>query len=361
MRHHLAEKKIDTFLVLIEENRRYLSGFSGEDTLFEESAGALFITDDRILLATDPRFELQAGQEAPMVDVYCCREGLAAALPEILGMLHTRVLGFESARLSCLEFDKFNDRLAGAGLHIQLVGTHNMVETLRVLKDEKEIATIKASLEIAENVFDGVTAALTPGITEKEAAWMLEKEMRETGADALSFPIITAFGPNSALPHAIPGNRRLQKGEPILFDWGARLNGYCSDISRTLIVGKPDKTFETVYGVVLDAQRKAIDSIRPGVSGKEIDGIARTHIDSNGYKGKFGHGLGHGVGMAVHESPRLSPTRDDILEPGMVVTVEPGIYLPGWGGIRIENMVVVRNDGPEILNRLETDLFYIEP
>ena len=182
---------------------------------------------------------------------------------------------------------------------------------------------------------------------------MMEKGMREAGADALSFPTIVAAGTNSALPHAIPGDRVINNGEPILFDWGARLNGYCSDISRTVVLGKPDSTFEKVFQTVLDAQRLATDAIKPGISSKAVDKVARDHIETKGFGGKFGHGLGHGTGLAIHESPRLSPLKDIVLEPGMVSTVEPGVYLPDWGGVRLENMIVVRNNGAEVLNRTD--------
>jgi Xaa-Pro aminopeptidase len=178
----------------------------------------------------------------------------------------------------------------------------------------------------------------------------MEKAMREAGAQGLSFPVIVASGPNSALPHAIPTERKLRRGEPILFDWGARLHEYCSDTTRTVIMGRPDDQFKTVFNTVVEARDMAIDAIKAGVSGTQVDRIARDHIEQNGFAGKFGHGLGHGTGLAVHESPRLSPVRDQQLEAGMIVTVEPGIYLPGWGGIRMENQVVVRDTHAQVLN-----------
>jgi Xaa-Pro aminopeptidase len=180
--------------------------------------------------------------------------------------------------------------------------------------------------------------------------------MREAGAEGISFPVITAAGPNAALPHAVPGDHQIAEGEPILFDWGARLEGYCSDISRTVVLGKADDTFRKVFSAVFEAQQKAIESIRPGMTGKQVDLVAREHIEQAGFGGKFGHGLGHGTGLAVHEAPRLSPIREDVLEAGMVFTVEPGIYLPEWGGVRLENMVVLREDGPEVLNTLPVDM-----
>jgi Xaa-Pro aminopeptidase len=174
--------------------------------------------------------------------------------------------------------------------------------------------------------------------------------MRESGAESVAFPPIVASGPNAALPHAIPGDRPVGRGEPILFDWGARLNGYCSDISRTIVLGPPDDTFEKVYQVVQDAQSMAIEAMKPGVSTQTVDKIARDHITAKGFGDHFGHGLGHGVGLATHEKPNLSPIRPMNLEVGMVTTVEPGIYIPGWGGVRLENMVVVEPEGAVVLN-----------
>lgn len=353
LRKTLADKNIDTFLVIVEENRRYLSGFKGEDTQFDESAGALFITDTKLILATDSRFILQAENEAPFYEIYCYKEGLAKALPDILNLLNTKRLGFESVRMSVMEYEKYTKQLKSFNLNIELVPTDNIVENLRVIKDQVEIETIQQALLLAESVFKNFTETIKPGMTEREAAWSMEKSLREQGADALSFPTIVASGPNSALPHAMPGYRKFEKCEPILFDWGARLNGYCSDISRTLVIGKPDDRFKTVYQTVLDAQQMAIDAIRPGMSSKAVDEIARSHIEAKGFKDNFSHGLGHGVGLAVHEPPRISPLKDETLMPGMVFTVEPGIYIPGWGGVRLENMVLVKQDGVKVLNRLD--------
>ena len=360
IRKSIFDSKLDTFMVLIEENRRYLSGFTGEDTQFDESAGALFITAKELILATDSRFELQASNQAPLFEIVCYKEGLVKLLPDLLKRLQTKRLGFESIRLSYSQYKKIVEQLNTANLEVKLVETNDLVENLRVIKEEIEIEATKKALTLAESVFSSFIKTISRGMTEKEAAWAMEKRMREAGADSLSFPTIVASGPNSALPHAIPGEREFKAGEPLLFDWGARLNGYCSDISRTLVIGNPDETFQKVYHAVLEAQKRAIEAIRPGVSSKAVDEIARSYIDQMGFKDKFGHGLGHGTGLAVHEAPRLSPLKDTILEPNMVFTVEPGIYLPDWGGIRLENMVVVREDGVEVLNSLDAANFRAE-
>ena len=354
----MADRPFDTILVLNGENRRYLSGFTGADTQMDESAGALFINDNRLILATDSRYDVQAAAEAEGFEIICYRKGLAKAMPEICKKLDVKYLGFETSRVSCKQYHEIETALSSNNIDIELVPTENTVEDFRLIKDPQEIDATKQALEIAENAFLSVLHQLAPGMSEKDLAWLLEKEMRETGADALSFPSIVAFGPNSALPHAIPGNRPLKEGEPILFDWGAVLEGYCSDTSRTTVLGDTDSEFQNVFRTVVEAQKMAIETIREGISSKHVDQIARRHIESKGYKGKFGHGLGHGTGLAVHEGPALSPLKDTVLKPGMLVTVEPGIYIPGWGGVRVENQVVVREDGAEVLNDLDVGPYF---
>lgn len=356
VRKKMDEQNLDGFMVSVAENRRYLSGYSAEDTQFDETAGALLVTQDRLLIATDARFELQAEQEVPAWERFIYKNGLATELPEALQELGVGRLGFESVRVSVQQSEKMRDALLKAGMKVAMVGVENLVEDLRLRKSEAEIEALRRALHLAEDAFEKILKKLAPGRTEAEIAWSLERAMREAGAEALSFPVIAAAGPTAALPHAIPGDRRIGPGEPLLFDWGAKLDGYCSDISRTVVLKKPDDAFKKVFSAVFDAQKKAIEAIRPGISGKTVDGIARDHIEQAGFGGRFGHGLGHGVGLAIHEAPRLSPVREDMLQPGMVVTVEPGIYLPEWGGVRLENMVAVREDGAEVLNKMPVDL-----
>jgi Xaa-Pro aminopeptidase len=342
-------EEIDTFMIVVQENRHYLSGFNARDT-GNESAGVLFITDSDLILATDSRFKLQAEIQAPIYEIFCYKKGIVKEFPEILERLKTKRLGFESERTSYSDYQKMSEQIKDS--KVELKPVRGIVENLRKKKSEAEIRATKSALAVAEHAFKQVSENIRLGMTERAAAWKLEKKIRESGADALSFPVICASGPNSAMPHYISGDRKFQKNEPILFDWGARLNGYCSDTTRTLVIGKPDKKFQNIYQTVQSAQSIAIEAIRPGVSSKAVDNIARSYINDRGYKENFGHGLGHGTGLAIHEAPSLGPLTDTILEPGMLVTVEPGIYLPGWGGIRIENQVVVRENGAEILNNL---------
>jgi Xaa-Pro aminopeptidase len=350
----MAQSGIDAFLVMAGENRHYLSGFTGEDHHFDESAGVLLITPDAQVLATDSRFELQAKQEAPLFETIIYHNGLSKELATLIARFNIRKLGFESVRVSVQQHQNFLKELDNNSPKAVLTAFEEFVELLRLIKSEDEIQKTQKALDLAEEVFRQVVKTLKPGMNEKQVAWAMEMGMRQAGADALSFPVIVAAGPNSALPHAIPSDREIQSGEPILFDWGAKLHGYCSDTSRTVIIGQPDDTFMHVYQTTLDAQRKAIAAIKAGISGKVVDAQARDHIHQSGYEGKFGHGLGHGTGLAVHEAPRLSPLRETILQSGMLVTVEPGIYLPGWGGVRIENQVVVQANGPRVLNHLST-------
>jgi Xaa-Pro aminopeptidase len=350
----MGKAGIDAMLILIEENRRYLSGFFGEDHQFDESAGALVISGNTRILATDSRFEVQALNEAPLYETVVYRKGLATILPELVRRLGIRKLGIESVRVSVKQLNDFRKELSSAEMDVDLVPVEDLVEGMRLVKSADEIDKTKRALAIAEAVFFKVASSLEPGMTEKAIAWAMESGMREAGADSLSFPVIVASGPNSALPHAIPGHRPIVEGEPILFDWGARLDGYCSDTSRTVILGTPDQTFLDVYQTVLAAQQNAIAAIKSGANSKAVDAVAREYIRQKGYGGKFGHGLGHGTGLAVHEGPRLSPLKETTLEAGMIVTVEPGIYLPDWGGVRIENQVVVGQDGALVLNKLNT-------
>ena len=352
VRKAIADRELDALLVLIAENRHYLSGFAAEDNGFDESAGALFISAERLVLATDSRFDIQARAQAPGFEVLVYTQNLAQALPSLLESIRARRLGFESQRLSFAQHARMAETMAKAGLSTTLVPVQELVESQRLVKGAEEIAATRQALAVAERIYAEVTARAHPGLTEKQLAWAMERGLREAGADALAFPTIVAAGPNSARPHAVPTDRPVAAGEPLLFDWGVRLNGYCSDTTRTIVLGAPDGEFRRIYQVVRTAQKKAIDAIRPGVAARAVDAVARAHIEESGFAGKFGHGLGHGTGLAIHEAPRLSPFSEATLAPGMIVTVEPGIYIEGWGGIRLENQVVVGNDGPEVLNAL---------
>ncbi len=361
LRQSITESQLDALLILIDENRRYLSGYTGEDTGYDESAGALLITPDELFLLTDSRFTLQAQMECPNYQVITYKKGLAKELTGLLAGLETNRplrFGYEKRKMSCEQFETLQTEISSAGLSTELVGTVNLVEKFRIIKTGPEIDAMKSALAIAEKALLSVMEILEPGMREKELAWALEKQMREAGADAVSFSTIVAGGPNAALPHAIPGPMAIKPDQPVLFDWGARLNGYCSDTSRTLFTGKPDSQFKKIFNAVYDAQQRAIEAVRPGAYSCDIDAAARDVLKDKGLDTFFGHGLGHGIGLAVHEQPSISPVkeRNTRLEENMVFTIEPGVYIPDWGGVRLENMVVVRQNGPEVLNTLKVAL-----
>lgn len=348
---------MDTLMILVAENRRYLSGFTGEDNGYDESAGALFISEKKLLLATDSRFTFQAQEETRDFEIYCYKKGLSAELPEILALMETKSLAFEPERLSCKDHEKMRSFLAEKLPEVVLQPFSGLVEEIRAVKDKKEIETIAKALAIAESGLKNLLPSLFPSMQEKEAAWLLEQNLRNLGAEGLSFPTIVACGTNAAKPHAIPSDKVFMDKTPVLFDWGCRVQGYCSDITRSFFLKQADDTFMKIFDIVKKAQEEATRAIRSGVTGKEVDGIARKIISDAGFGDFFGHGLGHGVGLAIHEAPRLSPLQETRLETGMVVTVEPGIYLPHWGGVRLENMVVVREDGAETLNKSSVEDF----
>jgi Xaa-Pro aminopeptidase len=233
-----------------------------------------------------------------------------------------------------------------------LVSLDKLVLPLRAIKDEGEIAALRAAVACADRAFDHLCQVIRPGMSEVEVAWELESAMRRDGASATSFAIIVGSGPNGAMPHATAGERIVQAGEPIVMDFGALVDGYCSDITRTLCLGRADERYLEIWNLVLQAQRAVEEQIRPGMTGQQADAIARDLFVQAGHGDHFGHGLGHGVGLAIHETPFMNRLAKDVfLKPGMVLTVEPGIYLPGWGGVRIEDMVILREDGAEILTQ----------
>ncbi len=351
----LKRQKLDALLVTQPENRRYLSGYTAHDASIAETSGVLLIpVRGRPLLLTDSRFQLQAEAEAGDFDVLLYRRGLLALLGRLLPKLAIRRLGFESHYTLHATAEKL--AALAARQAVELVPVAGLVEKQRVCKNFEELEAIRASVRLNEQVFQQVFGSLVPGMTERQVAMTIDNTMRTMGAEGPSFETIVAGGANGALPHAVPGDRPLRAGEPVVIDMGLVLAGYCSDMTRTVVLGVPDARTLEVFRVVRRAQLAAMARIRAGVSAREVDGAARRVIAEAGYGKYFGHGLGHGVGLAVHEAPALNRRNGKQLREGMVVTVEPGIYLPGWGGIRLENMVVVAADGYELLNRDTTFL-----
>jgi Xaa-Pro aminopeptidase len=341
---------MDGLLVSGSANVRYLSGFSG-------SSGLLFVTPRETLLITDFRYQTQAADEVgDLARVVIEPQSLWTGLWQNLAQLsYVSVAGFESAHLVHRDFQ----RLLEAGSRWQWRPTMDLVEALRERKDENEVARIREAVAAAEEALDLTMTRVSVGMTELEVAGALESALRQAGTDGFPFPSIVASGPNAALPHARPTARRLEKGDFLLLDFGARVGGYCSDITRTFVIGRASAEQREVYEVVRCANERAIRAVRPGMTGRDADGVARGYIQDRGYGELFGHSLGHGIGLEVHEAPRLAKTAEGPLVEGAVVTVEPGIYRPGWGGVRIEDDVHLGAGGTQMLTHFTRELIEI--
>ncbi len=350
-REKLKDTPADTAWIVQPENRRYLSGFKAEDPQLTESSGSLLINMPRMILVTDSRYTEQAKEEALMAEVYTVKGDLIEHLPDILKELGTGVLGFEGDFLTWSRHHKLCEKLKSLNSSIKLVHLDGLVEGMREIKDGEEVKLLEASADMISSILDEVIPWIEPGMTEKQVKWRIEDLARDKGADNMAFPPIVASGPNGALPHAVPTDRRIRQREPIILDVGVRLGGYCSDTTRTIFLGEASEEFKAIYGIVRAAQLAALDVIRDGVMSDEPDKVAREIIKRAGYGEYFGHALGHGVGLATHEGPRLSSQKPVVLRRGMVVTVEPGIYLPGKGGVRLEEMVLVGPEGARILTK----------
>ena len=334
----LAE--LDHLLILNGTNIRYLTGFTGGE-------GALLIGPDRVNLLVDGRYTTQAALETSGFEITEFQnkaEGIFSALQK---QKADRV-GFEASSVTLSEYRKLEDSLGG----FFLKPVSGRLDFLRAVKDAGEIARIREAIRIAEKALTDLKNLIKPGIRETEIAVELEYRMRKAGAERMSFDTIVATGPNAALPHATPGSRQVEAGDFVLIDYGAVFAGYHSDQTRMFCAGAPSDKQRKAYQAVLGAHDRAITAIKAGVSCKEIDGIARSFLEEESMGKYFSHGTGHGVGLEVHEAPTLSRGREDKLEAGMVVTVEPGVYFPEVWGIRIEDMVLVGEDGPEVLTKM---------
>ena len=345
LREKLEEKNLDAFLVSTAENRRYVSGFAG-------SAGYLVISRDKAFLATDFRYTEQAAQQSPHFEVMKSGRDWSW-LVELLSGHQFPKIGFESQDMTVEAFRQLSTSLKElpSAHRPTLVAAPGTVESLRTVKDQQELALLQRAIDVADIAMEAVSTTIEPGETEIQVAWRLEKAMRESGADSLSFDTIVAAGPNGAMPHHRPTDRPIAIGEPVVIDMGARVGGYCSDITRTICVGEPDDRFRATYDIVLGAQLTAIATVRAGMSGEEADNLSRVVIAEAGHGEDFGHSLGHGVGLVVHEYPGVGPKSNHLLQEGMVFTIEPGIYLSGWGGVRIEDVVLLGNEGAKVLSK----------
>jgi Xaa-Pro aminopeptidase len=346
LRARMAETACEMMLILSPENRRYFSGFTAADGSITESSGALLVTHKKSILLTDSRFTTQAENEARHFETVTCGQ-----LPQGI-----KSLGALPKTL-CFEPDLVTVELHGR-LEAALAGTRLQAAPFkpgefRVVKTEEELKLVRKAVAITEQALRLLWLELEPGVPEAWAALYLENKFRDLGAEGPAFPSIVAAGPNAALPHAEPGRKKIGKSECVVIDIGAKYRGYCSDMTRTYMPFRPAGWQKEIYRTVREAQLLAISVIRAGVTGAEADAAARDHIASKGFGDRFGHSLGHGVGLMVHEEPRLSPRADSPLPAGCLVTVEPGIYLPGKGGVRLEELALVTEKGCEILNKDE--------
>ena len=331
---------VEALLITGPTNRRWLSGFTG-------SSGKLIITNDRAILATDSRYWQQAATEAVNFELFQDRRRHEDTI-SLLQSVDVRKIGIEANHVTIADHAKLNSIA-----DIIWVPLQKPIEPLRQIKTAGEIEKIRAAALITDQAMDMVPQFLQPGITERALAWQLEKTMREQGANATAFPIIVAFGPNSALPHYQPGEHELKKEEIVLVDIGAEVDGYKSDMTRTFFFGSkiPDQ-FSSIYNLVHAALKAAADNIGPDINTQQAHNFALEPISNAGYRKNFQHGLGHGVGLDIHEEPFLSAYRPvtDIIA-GTIITIEPGIYLPGWGGVRIEDLVLVTETGIETISQ----------
>jgi Xaa-Pro aminopeptidase len=341
----LGERDLDRLLVTDLTNVRYLTGFTGTN-------GACICGPGVRLFLTDFRYTERAAVEVEGWEPVTVANDWLGGIAE---RLEGRV-GFEDDQMPVRMLAKLQEKLAEG---VETVAAGGLVERLRRVKDEGELARIAAASELADEVWRWSLERGLAGRSERDVARAAEARIRELGGDP-SFPAIVAAGPNGALPHAEPGEREIGRGELVVFDMGAKLDGYCSDGTRTYATGEPGVEARAVYEVVREAQAAALEAIRAGEKGEDVDTVARKVIDAAGHGDRFGHGLGHGVGLEVHEGPRLSLRSDDVLAPGEVVTVEPGVYLPGRLGVRIEDLVVVTADGLRNLSGLPKDLQLVD-
>ncbi len=344
IRARLEEAGLDAVVLSSAQNVAYLSGFRG-------SAGIAVVTSGEAHLVLDFRYTEQAATEAPGLAVVRATGPLVEAVGELIRGLGSRRVGVEEESLPVGSFRKLQSAV-DSGEVVPVEG----LERIRWRKSAEEVAAIRRAAEVAHEAFSAVLPLVRPGAAEREVAAELEHQLRVRGSARTPFDIIVASGPRAALPHGVASERVIGEGEFVTLDFGAVVDGYCSDCTRTVVTAPASQRHRDAYEVVLAAQQAALAGIRPGMTGREADLLARSVIGEAGFASAFGHGLGHGVGLALHEGPRLSPREDALLAPGMVVTVEPGVYFPGWGGVRIEDLVVITEDGCEVLGGLPKGL-----
>jgi len=344
----MAEKELEALIIDSDTNRFYLTGFTG-------TAGRVLFTPGHNYFITDFRYTEQAREQTDGFEILEISRDVEEKLADILKKESINKLGFESKVITFKQYNNYKDKFDD----LQLVATEGLIEKLRVIKDQSEIKKIQKAIDITDEAFNHILDFITPGLTEREVALELEFFMKKQGGNKVAFDFIVASGQRSSMPHGVASQKKLEKGDFITIDFGITYQGYCSDLTRTVILGEATKKQRKIYDTVLKAQLAVIDQVKAGMTAKEVDAIARDIINEAGYKDNFGHGLGHGVGIEVHEDPRVSYTSDATLKSGMVITDEPGIYLPEWGGVRIEDDLLITDDGCRVLNNSPKDLIVL--
>jgi Xaa-Pro aminopeptidase len=347
LRSSFAELNIDGLLIASSYNRRYISNFTG-------SAGVVLISQDKALFITDFRYVEQASKQCEGFEVVQHIGSIVEEVAEQAKKLGIKKLGFEQDHLTFATYSNYEKAVEG-----ELVPVSGVVEKLRLIKTPSEIKILKEAADIADAAFKHILDFIKPGKTELDVSNELEFFMRKAGATSSSFDIIVASGYRGALPHGVASDKLIESGELVTLDFGAYYKGYISDITRTVAVGEPKPQLKEIYDIVLEAQLRGMAGINPGMTGKEADALTRDYITEKGYGENFGHSTGHGIGLEVHEGPSLSSKSDLILEPGMIVTVEPGIYVPGLGGVRIEDDTLITEIGNETLTHSTKELIIL--
>lgn len=339
LRRSLEQNKLDGLIITNAYNRRYISGFTG-------TAGVVLITATKALFITDFRYTEQANEQVIGFDIIEHKQPIIKEIAKQIDQLNLKRVGFEKNDLSFALYEQYKNEVTA-----DLIPTAGLIEELRLVKTPEELEVLKEAAKISDAAFDHILTVIKPGVTEIEISNELEFFMRKKGAQSSSFDIIVASGYRSALPHGVASHKEITSGELVTMDFGALYNGYCSDMTRTVAVGEISGELHNIYHTVLDAHLKGMNGIKAGITAKEADALTRDHINEKGYGQYFGHSTGHGLGLEVHEAPGLSSRSDVTLTEGMVVTVEPGIYVPNVGGCRIEDDIVVTKEGNESLNR----------
>lgn len=348
LRELFSSFEIDGILVTSATNRRYISGFTG-------STGYVLISEKQAAFITDFRYVEQAKDQCPAFEIVDNQRKMNQALKEKLEEYGIRKLGFEQDYVTFSQYDSFTQLASNT----TWIPTSGLIEELRLIKDENELSKVRKAIEIADQTFSHIIGVIRPGITEEEVALEMEYYMRKLGASGASFETIVASGVRSALPHGRASTKVIQEGELVTLDFGAIYEGYVSDITRTVAVGEISDQLREIYDVCLQAQLAGVNHIKAGMTGKEADALCRDVIAKAGYGDAFGHSTGHGIGLDVHEGPNASTVSDHILLPGMLLTVEPGIYLAGIGGVRIEDDILITDDGNEILTKSTKELIIL--